>query len=378
MKEMDILEMIGEARADYILDARYFQKGEHSMRKVSGSKAWLIAAMVVLALVLMGCTVAYAYAQGWFASLYSVQNEQPLSDSQICYLDKNEQILNQIQTQSGWTVELRSAITDGTKGLVILGITAPEDTDLAPVYGEDGTLISRLDMVEQWEKPVVYPDGFEEDVITWFFMDDGDGKRNTENFIIEVQPKPQVGSRNPFDPNVQWKINLTDVVRITTDAELLKEISDELGQYCYEGPVDTTEVLLDADWEFSFSFRAETVEEADTELLTAPIATKGQVYKRYGDGDGEYTYVLENITVTSVKLDALSATITYEFTGLYPAFEWDNNHVYAVMKDGSEIMLEDNWSRWDGYNVLKSRAPIVLEEVDHIRMADGTIISVVR
>ena len=374
MKEMDILEMIGEARADYILDARSFQKGENNMRKASERKVWLVAAVIALAMTLMGCTVAYAVAQGWFTSLYSAQNEQPLSDSQIDYLAEKEQVLNQIQTRDGWTVELRAAITDGTKGLVILGVTAPEGTDLAPVYGGDGTCISRLDMVGQWDKPVVYPDGFEEDVITWFFMDDGDGRANTENFIIEVQPKPSAGTRDPFDPDVQWKVILTDVVRTTTDVELLKEISDELGQYCYEGPVNSTEVLLDASWEFAFSFRAETAEEASRELLSAPVATKGQVYKRYGDGDGEYRYVLEDVTVTSVKLSALSATITYEFTGLYPAFEWDNTHVYAVMKDGTEIMLEDNWSRWDGYNVLKARSPIVVDEVDHLRLADGTCI----
>lgn len=302
------------------------------MRKVSGKKVWLIAAMVVLAMTLMGCTVAYAYAQGWFTSLYSAQNEQPLSDSQISYLDENEQVLNQVQTQDGWSVELRSAITDGTKGLVILGVTAPEGTDLAPVYGEDGTLISRLDMVGEWDKPIVYPDGFEEDVITWFFMDDGDGKTNTENFVIEVQPKPGEGSRNPFDPNVEWKVVLTDVIRITTDVDLLKEISDELGQYCYEGDVNSTEVLLDASWEFTFSFRVETAEEASRELLTAPVATKGQVYKRYGDGDGEYEYVLEDINVTSVKLNALSATITYDFIGLYPAFEWDGMYPAMWMK----------------------------------------------
>ena len=376
MKEMDILEMIGEARADYVLDAQSFLKGEQNMRKVSGRKIWLIAAMVVLAMTLMGCTVAYAYTHGWFTSLYSAGNEQPLSDSQISYLDENEQVLNQIQAKKGWSVELRSAITDGTKGLVILGVTAPEGTDLGPVYGDDGTLVSRLDMVEQWDKPVVYPDGFEEDVITWFFMDDGDGKKNTENFIIEVQPKPSDSSHSPFEPNAEWKVILTDVIRITTDVELLKEISDELGQYCYEGDVNTTEVLLDADWEFTFSFRAETAEEASREVLTAPIATKGQVYRRYGDGDGEYEYVLEDVTITSVKLNALSATITYEFTGLYPAFEWDSKHVYAVMKDGTEIMLEDNWSRWDGYNVLKARSPIVVAEVDYIRLVDGTTLDI--
>ena len=42
------------------------------------------------------------------------------------------------------------------------------------------------------------------------------------------------------------------------------------------------------------------------------------------------------------------------------------------MKDGSKILLEDNWSRWDGYNVLKARTPIILDEVDHVLLADGT------
>ena len=208
------------------------------------------------------------------------------------------------------------------------------------------------------------------DVITWFFMDDGDGLKNTENFIIEVQPKPEEGSREPFAPDTQWKVVLNDIVRITDNVELLKEISNEQGEYCYEGEISTTEVLLEGCWEFSFRFRAENAQEADRELLAQPVVTTGQVYKR-GD-DGKYAYALDDVTVTSVKLSPLSATITYEFSGLYPAFEWDGAAIHAVMKDGSKILLEDNWSRWDGYNVLKARTPIVLDEVDHILLADGT------
>lgn len=374
MREMDILEMIGEARADFVLDAGKIQKGETTVKKASARKIWVIAAVITLAMALMGCSVAYAYAQGWFADFYSKGNEEPLSDSQISYLSENEQLLNQVQTREGWTVELRSAITDGTKGLIILGVTSPEDVNLATLYTEDGNAYSRLDMVEDWKKPVVYPEGVEEDVITWFFMDDGDGQANTENFIIEIQPKP--GVRKPFDSSMEWNVVLSDVVRITDDVELLKEISNELGEYCHEGPVNTKEVLLEGDWEFTFCFRSETTEEASRELLTTPVITTGQVYRRYGDGDGEYAYVLEDVTVTSVKLNPLSATVSYEFTGVYPAFEWEGNHVCAVMKDGTEILLEDNWSRWDGYNVLKARSPIVVEEVDHIRLADGTKLEV--
>lgn len=372
MKEMDILEMIGEARGDFVLDAQKLLKGEQNMKKFTGRRVWLVAAMFVLAMTLMGCTVAYAYTQGWFGNYYSLQSEQPLSEEQITYLNENEQVVNQAQTRDGWTVELRSAITDGTKGLIILGVTAPEGTSLETRYTEEGVTYSRLDMVEQWSKPVIYPEGIQEDVITWFFMDDGDGRENTENFIIEVQPKPDEGSRRPFDTNVEWKVKLDDIVRITDDVELLKEISDEQGQYCYEGPVNSTEVLLEGEWEFTFCFRGEKEEEAGREWLNENIVTKGYIYK-LGE-NGKYAYFLEDVIVTSVKLNPLSATISYSFEGLYPAFEWEGSHVFAVMKDGSEIMLEDNWSRWDGYNVLKARSPILVDEVAHIRLADGSIL----
>ena len=99
---------------------------------------------------------------------------------------------------------------------------------------------------------------------------------------------------------------------------------------------------------------------------------KSTYKKTYVQDNGKYAYELDDVTVTSVKLGPLSAVISYEFSGVYPAFEWDGNHVYAVMKDGTSIMLEDNWSRWDGYNVLKVRSPIFLDEVDHVLLADGT------
>lgn len=372
MKPEKILYAINDIDSAFLSEAR----AETTPRHRSSHR---IAVLVAAVIALMAVTVtAFASEQigSWFLQYFGKQADTPLTSGQIEYIDENELPVGEKQERNGWSVELRSAITDNTKGLIILGVTAPEDVSLETHYTEDGIAFSRLNMVEDWKKPVIYPAGFEEDVITWFFMDDGDGLKNTENFIIEVQPKPDGGFRNPFDPANQWKVVLNDLVRITDDVELLKEISNEQGEYCYEGNISTTEVLLEGDWEFAFSFRPKSAKEADREMLTAPVITKGYVYKRYGDGDGEYSYVLEDMTVTSIKLSPLSATISYDFSGLYPAFEWDGSHIYAVMKDGSRIMLEDNWSRWDGYNVLKARSPIVLEEVDHILLADGTKIMV--
>ena len=366
MKPEKILYAMNDIDAAFLTEAR---ENTVSARRHSRKLVALIAAVIALMAVTLTAFAAEEIA-GWFRQYFNKQAEVPLTPGQIEFIEENEQVIAETQTHNGWSLELKSAITDGTKGLIILGVTAPENTSLETLYTEDGVAYSRLSMVEDWKKPVIYPDGVEEDVITWFFMDDGDGLKHTENFVIEVQPKPNDGTRMPFDPGVEWKVVLSNLVRITDDVELLKEISNAQGEYCYEGEISTTEVLLEKDWEFAFHFRAENAEEAGQEILTAPIVTTGQIYKL--QDNGKYAYELDDVTVTSVKLGPLNAVISYEFSGVYPAFEWDGNHVYAVMKDGTSIMLEDNWSRWDGYNVLKVRSPIVLDEVDHVLLADGT------
>lgn len=45
--------------------------------------------------------------------------------------------------------------------------------------------------------------------------------------------------------------------------------------------------------------------------------------------------------------------------------------VYAVMKDGSQVELEDYGGGGRGFAVLTAKAPIVLENVDYILLADG-------
>ena len=49
--------------------------------------------------------------------------------------------------------------------------------------------------------------------------------------------------------------------------------------------------------------------------------------------------------------------------------EWDGNEgVFVVMKDGSQIQLNSNGT---GY-AWSSDIPIILSDVEHVRLADGT------
>ena len=57
-------------------------------------------------------------------------------------------------------------------------------------------------------------------------------------------------------------------------------------------------------------------------------------------------------------------------------FEWqyyynhEDRYIYAVMKDGSQIALKTTSIG----TTLTAEAPIVLEQVDHILMGDGTVL----
>ena len=80
---------------------------------------------------------------------------------------------------------------------------------------------------------------------------------------------------------------------------------------------------------------------------------------------------MDKVTVTSFVLRPLSATIHYECDGGANFNDHKEMRVYAVMKDGSQVELEDYGGGGRGFAVLTAKAPIVLENVDYILLADG-------
>ena len=149
MKSNDILDMIGDAKGTYVWDAQRIRSGAVPVakKKASSQRTLLIAAMIALMLLLVGCTIAYV--QGWFVDFFSAKSEIPLSDSQITLIEQNEQQINEAQTQNGWTVELRSALKDNNTAYIIIGITAPEGIDLEPEV-VDGVMIEQFTPGNVW------------------------------------------------------------------------------------------------------------------------------------------------------------------------------------------------------------------------------------
>lgn len=130
MKAMDLLVGFGSVKDSYVISAEEFRQGKHKaeIKHLSTRKMWLIAAVIALTLLLVGCAVAYA--NGWFQQIFSARSETPLSSEQIQYIQNNEQIVGQSQTINDWTVDLKSTICDGRTGYLVFQITAPDDVDL--------------------------------------------------------------------------------------------------------------------------------------------------------------------------------------------------------------------------------------------------------
>lgn len=395
MNAQDILDLIGDAKGTYVWDAQEVRAGTVPVTKKrpSTKRAILIAAMIALILLLMGCTIAYV--QGWFVNYFSGISEIPLSDSQISLIEQSEQKFNETQSHNGWTVELRSAVKDNSKAYIIIGITAPEGVDLEPEIF-DGVMTEQFSPGNVWpvnslENPsalVVYPSGVIPHSIQTSWQEDGDGKDNSKNYVIEIEPDDTASTSEPFAKNLEWRIHIENIVRTYDDEEYKQELlntkykddyavmftPEEIQQMMQQ------EVLVEGIWDFSFTFADQSEESQELELLLAPIQTVAEIPWRHGEALWDVVVVRKSITVNSIILQPFSAKISYSPCGGHPSFCIDdgdidrsnNIHTNCVLKDGTQIALVDYGSGGDGYKLLEANSPIVLEDVLYLQLPDGT------
>lgn len=404
MTSMELLELLGGVRDQYVAEAR---EEAASVKPVSFKRTLLIAAIAALMLLLVGCTVAYV--QGWFTDFFSARSQEPLSDSQIEYIQENEQIIQETQSKGGWTVELKSAICDGDTAYVIFGVTAPKDIDLEDAnintLGDSDEIIpgNMPSMVYNPESRTMFatslgiPSGLgnavPEQNIIWGdgckWEADNDGRPNTLNYVFTIgieklDPSKEILLEDPFASDIEFYFVFENFIHTWEDAEKRAEIDAKYaGQdYMIDGEemegLYKSEVLVEETWEFTVTFDSQTSEPI--ELITEPVMTWGLVTWKltddpifYETGDG-----IAAVKIVSFKLNSFGATVQYEFKE--PAFsafiEYQNHngytdrYIYAVMKDGNKVALHTNGTG----DQLTAETPIVLSEVDHILLGDGVII----
>ena len=394
MKAIDLLVGFGSVKDSYVISAEEFRQGKQKakMKRLSTRKMWLIAAVIALTLLLVGCAVAYA--NGWFQQIFSARSETPLSSEQIQYIQNNEQIVGQSQTKKDWTVDLKSTICDGRTGYLVFQITAPDDVDLEkylnpptlddkrPSMGNDSA--SRK---AAYSLAVASIGTVDSERNYWYLASgdwvvDGDGQPNTVLFCMTIRcekmdPSKPMLLEDPFGKDVSFRIRLMGITLEYKNQELQREIEEKYaGQtYIVDGEeaagLFCSDILTDEEWNFDITFDSDN---QFIELITKPVFAQAKVWCYADEKQWDTVDSLEEVQISSFRVTPFGANISYvpkpDAIGISPRIgENVENAIYAVMKDGSRIQLN---LTGNNDTVLQAETPIVLSQLDYILLEDGT------
>lgn len=350
------------------ISLKYYDEAENDSISLSRTHKFFrrpLLAAVIIALSLLLAVGAVACTYGWLTGFFSAQSESPLSHEQITYIEGQEQVIGQAQTHDGWTVQLKSVINDGRTAYIVLGVTAPKNVDLESPGASDYCLSGEFAELIGNSRQI----GILSEESGW--EPDDDGLCNTLDYIIRFEPMEDEHTPDPYSPEVEWTIHIENILCQSMDAEYQQELLN--GKYKDRDAFMLTgeetdrlydqEIIAEGVWDFSFTFDQSST---GIELISTPITVKG-----YASGNRNKAY--EDVIITGFTLYSFSAEICHEADALVTFANPENEKVVAVMRDGSQIELR-HFSADRDKTVLNSSIPIVLSEVDHVRMPDGTIL----
>ncbi len=390
MKAIDLLVGFNSVKDSYVISAEEFRQGKR--KRLSTRKMWLIAAVIALTLLLVGCAVAYA--NGWFQQIFSARSETPLSSEQIQYIQNNEQIVGQSQTKNDWTVDLKSTICDGRTGYLVFQITAPDGMDLEqylnPPTVDDKRLspgnysVSRDRMYPlskasignlNEEKNYMFADGG-----NW--ISDNDGKANSVLYCMSIRceklyPDKPMLMEEPFGKENTFHIRFMGITLEYTNLELQKEIEEKYaGQtYIVDGEeaagLFCSDILTDEEWNFDITFDSDN---QFIELITKPVFAQAKVWRYADEKQWDTVDSLEEVQISSFRVTPFGANITFvpksDTIGIsLDLWQDTDDEIYAVMKDESRIKLDLTGA---DATILQAQTPIVLSQLDYILLEDGT------
>ena len=332
------------------LDGRFLREAREETRRGSSKRRFVLLAAAVVAVMAMAVTAFASEAvAGWFRQFFAGKAQEELTPGQVAFIEENEQIIAETKEENGWTVELKSVLSNGDITYVTLGVCAPADISLEEnkLYFGKG--------IEIWDETGNPPFSY-----SFQSQDDLDGLPNTVNLVMTL-------GCSQWNAGTVWNIQIDGLYTEVYDAAY----EEELLQTKYAGQSDVmftaeeTEkiyqhpILTEGKWTFAVDLSEVNVE--NVELIQEPVTVFAYVWDT-GDPnditDGEEVY--KEVSITSFALNPLSATIECnEATARF-------GEMYVVMKDGSRILMQET------YGTIKTESPIVLEEVDHILLADGT------
>ena len=395
MTNLELLTALGGISVEHLSGAEELQSKPcvRANGKMKMKRAVLIAAVIALTLLLVGCAVA-AYANGWFQQIFSARSETPLSSEQIQYIQNNEQIVGQSQTKKDWTVDLKSTICDGRTGYLVFQITAPDDVDLEQYLNPPTLDDKRLSMGnDSASRKAAYSlavasIGTVDSERNYWYLDsgdwiaDGDGQPNTVLFCMtirceKIDPNKPMLLEDPFGKDVSFRIRLMGITLEYKNQELQREIEEKYaGQaYIVDGEeaagLFCSDILTDEEWEFDVTFDSDN---QFMELITQPVSVQAKVWRYADEKQWDTVDSLEEVQISSFRVTPFGANIAFvpksDTIGISLQLWQDtDDEIYAVMKDGSRIKLDLTGA---DATILQAQTPIVLSQLDYILLEDGT------
>ena len=352
----------------------------------------LIAALIGLLAFSVSATET---VQNWFVDFFERWGGQELNQQQVDYLEENQMTILDGQTHDGWTVEMASAISDGTTAYVIFHVTGPENMDLTNWTDENGNVLGQfmfgnMSMQGQQENApqiVTWSEGVYLDNWGISWINDGDGLRNTASLMITLNPSMSRNKIDPFGSEAVYSFRMENIVWEYIDLDYRRELME--GKYAGQSDVSFTpeeslrlypqDVLAEGVWEFSIAFDAAEKDDTYVELLTDRVKTKATIFRVTGPDMEDFVYEEGIVTLTSVRVKHLTVRFCYTSMHGIPSLELYDGEKYIypclVMKDGSILDLRPYGTNGgNGSVTLTAMQPIIFENVDYLLMPDGTII----
>lgn len=331
-------------------------------RTVGFASKVLIAAVMISLLVVTAAATGF----GWFVDYFEEENGEPLTAEQIEVIEENVQNVGQKQTCNGYTMELRSVLTDGYNMFVAIGITAPEDVYLDRTVKEGYDPAAPVIWNGENSKIEMGDRGY---ASTWNMSDDGDGKSNTHNIVYLMST-----GNEPFTEGDTIKIHIEDLYAEYTNDVYGRELEKKYGFAPKLGLITEEEaeklypmeLLAEGSWDFEIQFKE--INTPFVEVMDQPV---DYVMQAMEDVDDDQIDV--NTKITSIRISPIGVVCEYDAVG------YSNiNGVWGdiVMKNGDKHRLNGNTvggcsdtSSWGMFSV-----PIEVGEIDHIVLKGDQVI----
>ena len=285
----------------------------------------LAAAIGAVVLILAGCAYVALTEPEWFGQFFSRWQDQELSQSQAAFVEENTKVIGQSVTRDGYTLTVESAIADSYNAYIKLRLSSETGEALngenyLPGYRlrEDGTL-------EDYFYAPSHPD--------WRYSTGGEPVEGDSTVILlRVNQYEQKGAK-ALEAGETYRIHFPGLIGYYSDG--------------------TNRVLTEADFDFDIVF--DTLHDEALEMITEPVTAS------FSD---------IQVTVTSLELRTLSVSVDYhgrtdEKGGVCFVDS------FVVLKDGTQVRFRPYVLSPEGATCFLT-GPIVLEEVDHVLLRDGT------